>query len=139
MGGRKMQEALRQLREEWKQTDQGGLPNHGLWKRFDQACNRAHKVVETWLDKVRAESAEHRAHRLALIDELKAWATAHAAGPDWKAVNRALYQFSDRWREAGIFWGVGRGSSVCSLVLHKIGINRINPMDFDLEPSEWLK
>ncbi len=101
MGGRKMQEALRQLREEWKQTDQGGLPNHGLWKRFDQACNRAHKVVESWLDKVRAESAEHRAQRLALIEELKAWAAAHAAGPDWKAVNRALYQFSDRWREAG--------------------------------------
>ena len=101
MGGRKMQETLRQLREEWKQTDQGGLPNHGLWKRFDQACNRAHKVVETWLDKVRAETAEHRAHRLALIEELKTWAAAHAAGPDWKAVNRALYQFSDRWREAG--------------------------------------
>jgi hypothetical protein len=101
MGGRKMQETLRQLREEWKQTDQGGLPNHALWKRFDQACNRAHKVVETWLDKVRAESAEHRAHRLALIDELKTWAAAHAAGPDWKAINRALYQFSDRWREAG--------------------------------------
>ncbi|MFM2238719.1 MAG: hypothetical protein RJA69_93 [Pseudomonadota bacterium] len=101
VGGRKMQEALRQLREEWKQTDQGGLPNHGLWKRFDQACNRAHKVVEGWLDKVRAESAEHRAQRLALIEELKAWAAAHAAGPDWKAVNRALYQFSDRWREAG--------------------------------------
>ncbi|MEY4443887.1 MAG: hypothetical protein RL442_2887, partial [Pseudomonadota bacterium] len=101
MGGRKMQEALRQLREEWKQTDQGGLPNHGLWKRFDQACNRAHKVVESWLDKVRAESAEHRAQRLALIEELKAWAVAHAAGPDWKAVNRALYQFSDRWRDAG--------------------------------------
>ena len=101
MGGRKMQEALRQLREEWKQTDQGGLPNHGLWKRFDQACNRAHKVVETWLDKVRADSAEHRAQRLALIDELKAWAASHAAGPDWKAVNRSLHQFSDRWREAG--------------------------------------
>ena len=101
MGGRKMQEALRQLREEWKQTDQGGLPNHGLWKRFDQACNRAHKVVESWLDKVRAESAEHRAQRLALIEELKAWTVAHAAGPDWKAVNRALYQFSDRWRDAG--------------------------------------
>ena len=101
MGGRKMQETLRQLREEWKQTDQGGLPNHALWKRFDQACNRAHKVVESWLDKVRAESAEHRAHRLALIDELKAWAVAHAAGPDWKAVSRALHQFSDRWREAG--------------------------------------
>ena len=101
MGGRKMQETLRQLREQWKQTDQGGLPNHGLWKRFDQACNRAHKVVEEWLEKVRAETAEHRAHRLALIEELKAWTAQHAAGPDWKAVNRQLHQFADRWRDSG--------------------------------------
>jgi ATP-dependent RNA helicase SUPV3L1/SUV3 len=101
MGGRKMQETLRQLREQWKQTDQGGLPNHGLWKRFDQACNRAHKVVEAWLEKVRAETAEHRAQRLALIEELKAWAAQHAAGPDWKAVNRQLHQFADRWRDSG--------------------------------------
>jgi ATP-dependent RNA helicase SUPV3L1/SUV3 len=101
MGGRKMQETLRQLREQWKQTDQGGLPNHALWKRFDQACNRAHKVVEEWLEKVRAETAEHRAQRLALIEELKAWTTQHAAGPDWKAVNRQLHQFADRWRDSG--------------------------------------
>ena len=101
MGGRKMQETLRQLREQWKQTDQGGLPNHGLWKRFDQACNRAHKVVEEWLEKVRAETAEHRAQRLALIEELKTWAAQHAAGPDWKAVNRQLHQFADRWRDSG--------------------------------------
>jgi len=89
------------LREQWKQTDQGGLPNHGLWKRFDQACNRAHKVVEEWLEKVRAETAEHRAQRLALIEELKTWAAQHAAGPDWKAVNRQLHQFADRWRDSG--------------------------------------
>ena len=101
MGGRKMQEALRQLREQWKQTDQGGLPNHGLWKRFDQACNRAHKVVEAWLEKVRAETAEHRAQRLALIEEVKAWTAEHAAGPDWKGVNRQLHQFADRWRDSG--------------------------------------
>jgi hypothetical protein len=29
IGGRKMQEALRTLREQWKLTDQGGVPNHG--------------------------------------------------------------------------------------------------------------
>jgi len=40
LGGRKMQEALRQLREEWKQADQGGLPNHALWKRFDAVQQR---------------------------------------------------------------------------------------------------
>jgi hypothetical protein len=101
MGGRKMQEALRQLREQWKQTDQGGLPNHGLWKRFDRACNQAHKMVEQWLEKVRADAAAHKAQRQALIEELQAWAQAHAQGPDWKAVARQLQQFENRWRDAG--------------------------------------
>jgi hypothetical protein len=60
MGGRKLQEAIRKLREEWKTADQGGPPNHALWKRFDRACNAAHKFVDAWLDQVRAESAQHR-------------------------------------------------------------------------------
>ena len=103
IGGRKMQESLRALREQWKQTDQGGVPNHGLWKRFDEACNEAHKVVEAWLDKIKAESAEHRAHRLALIEEVRAWAAANttALDDDWKGFSRLLHQFADRWREAG--------------------------------------
>src|SRR3990167_3207563 len=101
LGGRKMQETLRQLRDQWKQADQGGTPNHGLWKKFDEACNAAHKVVEAWLDKIRTETAEHKAQRLALIEEVKAWAQEHAASGDWKAVNRALHQFGDRWRESG--------------------------------------
>ena len=103
IGGRKMQETLRSLREQWKQTDQGGAPNHSMWKRFDEACNEAHKVVEAWLDKVRAESAEHKAQRLALIEEVHAWAEANqtALDDDWKGFNRILHQFGDRWREAG--------------------------------------
>ncbi|WP_354005146.1 DUF349 domain-containing protein [Ramlibacter cellulosilyticus] len=102
-GGRKMQETLRSLREQWKQVDQGGPPNHALWKRFDEACNEAYKVVQEWLDKVKTEAAEHRAARVGLIEEVKAWAAAHADAPngDWKSFNRALHQFSDRWREAG--------------------------------------
>lgn len=101
LGGRKMQETLRTLREQWKQADQGGAPNHGLWKKFDEACNAAHKVVEAWLEKIRTEAAEHKAQRLALIEEVKAWAQEHAASGDWKAINRALHQFGDRWREGG--------------------------------------
>ena len=103
IGGRKMQETLRNLREQWKQTDQGGAPNHSMWKRFDEACNEAHKVVEAWLDKVRAESAEHKAQRLALIEEVNAWAAANqtALDDDWKGFNRILHQFGDRWRDAG--------------------------------------
>lgn len=103
MGGRKIQDALRQLREQWKLTDQGGAPNHALWKRFDEACNEAHKVVEVWLDKIKAETAANRAQRLALIEELKAWAEANrtALDDDWKGFNRVLFQFSDRWRDSG--------------------------------------
>lgn len=103
IGGRKMQDQLRGLREQWKLTDQGGVPNHALWKRFDEACNEAHKVVEAWLEKMKTESAEHRAQRLALIDELNAWAEANrvALDDDWKGFSRVLHQFGERWREAG--------------------------------------
>lgn len=102
-GGRKMQEMLRALRDQWKQVDQGGPPNHALWKRFDEACNEAYKVVQEWLDKVKSEAAEHRTARLALIEEVRAWAAARPAPEhgDWKAFNRAIHQFADRWREAG--------------------------------------
>lgn len=103
LGGRKMQESLRELREQWKQTDQGGVPNHALWKRFDEACNQAYKVVEAWLDKIKTEAAEHKSRRLALIEELKTWAAAQAAQAqhDWKAFNRELHHYAERWREAG--------------------------------------
>ena len=101
MGGRKMQENLRQLRESWKQTDQGGLPNHALWKRFDAACNEAYKTVQTWLDQIKQESAAHRAQRVALMEEVKAWTVDNAENKDWRNHLRALHQFGERWRNAG--------------------------------------
>ena len=101
LGGRKMQETLRSLRDQWKTTDQGGLPNHGLWKRFDEACTSAHKQVEAWLIQVRQQADAHKAQRLAIIDELKAWTAAHAENTDWKTQIRELHAFSERWRGAG--------------------------------------
>jgi ATP-dependent RNA helicase SUPV3L1/SUV3 len=101
LGGRKMQETLRGLREQWKTTDQGGQPNHALWKRFDEACNEAHKVVEAWLTQVRQQADAHKAQRLATIEELKAWTEAHADSSDWKKQIRELHGFSERWRQAG--------------------------------------
>lgn len=101
MGGRKMQEVLRALRESWKQADHGGAPNHALWKRFDEACNQAHKVVEEWLGKLKAESAAHKAQRMALIQEVQAWAQASKDNTDWKAHARELHRFAETWRNAG--------------------------------------
>jgi len=103
LGGRKMQDTLRQMREQWKQTDQGGVPNHALWKRFDEACNEAYKVVEAWLDKVKTDAVAHKAQRMVLLDEVKAWAAENvtAKDGDWKGFSRILHQFGDRWRDAG--------------------------------------
>ncbi|MEG2045254.1 MAG: DUF349 domain-containing protein [Comamonas sp.] len=101
LGGRKVQETLRQLREQWKQLDQGAVPNHSLWKQFDEACNTAYKVVEGWLDKLRTESAQHKASRTTLIEELRAWGQSVKDSKDWKGMARSLRQFAERWREGG--------------------------------------
>lgn len=101
LGGRKMQETLRQLREQWKVTDQGGVPNHALWKKFDEACTEAHKSVEAWLAQLRQQNEANRAQRLGLIDELKAWTAAHASSTDWKQQLRDLHAFAERWRQSG--------------------------------------
>ena len=101
LGGRKLQETLRGLRDQWKTTDQGGQPNHALWKRFDEACTEVHKQVEAWLAQVRQQAEATRAQRMGIIEELKAWMAAHAESTDWKAQLRELHGFSERWREAG--------------------------------------
>jgi ATP-dependent RNA helicase SUPV3L1/SUV3 len=105
LGGRKMQETLRAMRDQWKQTDQGGPANHALWKRFDDACNAAHVVVEAWIEKVKAENAIHRAERLNLMAEVTAWGGSTVADlaskGDWKAISRGLNQFADRWQNLG--------------------------------------
>lgn len=54
-------------------------------------------------------------------------------------VLKHLIWMTDILRKRGIFWGVGRGSSVSSYILYLIGINRINPMQFDLDIKEFLK
>lgn len=101
LGGRKQQEALRAMREQWKTSDQGGTPNHALWKRFDEACNEAHKVVEAWLEKTREQADAVKAQRRVLIDEITAWTEANKGNTDWKHHIRSLNGFVARWREAG--------------------------------------
>ena len=45
----------------------------------------------------------------------------------------------DRWRERGVVWGVGRGSSVASYCLFLIGVHRINALRYNLDIREFLK
>jgi DNA polymerase III alpha subunit len=38
-----------------------------------------------------------------------------------------------------VIWGVGRGSSVASYVLYKLGVHRINSMFYELDVEEFLR
>ena len=100
-GGRKMQEQLRSFREQWKQTDQGGPPNHALWKRFDEACNEAYKVVEAWLETVKEQTDAVKAQRQLLIDEVTIWAGENRTSTDWKMHIRSLNGFVEKWQNGG--------------------------------------
>ena len=45
----------------------------------------------------------------------------------------------DTMKENNVIWGVGRGSSVSSYVLYKLGIHRIDSMYYNLEVNEFLR
>ena len=52
---------------------------------------------------------------------------------------RYLKYLVDTMRENNIIWGVGRGSSVSSYVLYKMGVHRIDSLYYDLAVEEFLR
>lgn len=53
-------------------------------------------------------------------------------------IRHLMYMVVD-FRERGVVWGVGRGSSCSSLVLYLIGLNRVDPVKYDIPLSEFLR
>lgn len=45
----------------------------------------------------------------------------------------------DVMRDNRIIWGVGRGSSVSSFVLYKLGVHRVNSLYYNLDIGEFLR
>jgi DNA polymerase III alpha subunit len=52
---------------------------------------------------------------------------------------RYLKYLVDVMTQNQIIWGVGRGSSVSSYVLYKLGVHRVDSMFYDLSPDEFLR
>jgi DNA polymerase III alpha subunit len=52
---------------------------------------------------------------------------------------RYLKYLVDLMTEHKLIWGVGRGSSVSSYVLYKLGVHRIDSLFYELDPSEFLR
>jgi hypothetical protein len=58
---------------------------------------------------------------------------------DLFALLRFLKYLVDTMTDNHVIWGVGRGSSVASYVLYKLGVHRIDSMFYDLDPHEFLR
>lgn len=52
---------------------------------------------------------------------------------------RYLKYLVDVMRDHGVIWGVGRGSSVASYVLYKLGVHRIDSLYYNLDITEFLR
>lgn len=61
------------------------------------------------------------------------------AARDLLPLLKYLKYLVDTMTNAGIVWGVGRGSSTASFVLYKIGVHRINSIEYDLPIEEFFK
>lgn len=56
-----------------------------------------------------------------------------------ETVLRLMIFLVDHFKENGVVWGVGRGSSTASYCLYLIGINRVNSLQYDLDIKEFFK
>ena len=52
---------------------------------------------------------------------------------------RYLKYLVDVMKSKDIIWGVGRGSSVASFVLYKLGVHRIDSLHYNLDVAEFLR
>lgn len=52
---------------------------------------------------------------------------------------RYMKYLVDVMQQHKIIWGVGRGSSVASYVLYKLGVHRIDSLYYDLDLNEFLR
>jgi DNA polymerase III alpha subunit len=52
---------------------------------------------------------------------------------------RCLLYVTHRFKEDGVLWGVGRGSSCASLIMYLLGINKVDPVKYNIPAEEFFK
>lgn len=52
---------------------------------------------------------------------------------------RCLLYITHKFREENIVWGVGRGSSCASLILFLLEINKVDPVKYNIDQTEFFK
>lgn len=113
--------AQQQTREQWDHRCQANWHMPEEYKQLDIAAHV--------LDLCRTDAELQRCgHELMLFQER-----------DLFNLLRYLKYLVDVMRDNQLIWGVGRGSSVASYVLYKLGVHRIDSMFYELDPAEFLR
>ena len=95
---------VQKLRSEWKALDQqyAGVPK-ALWKRFDDACEKAYAPVAKHFAELAAQRKEARKQREEFIAAAAAHAPTLLGEPcDWRAIERWLRDTDQAWREGDL-------------------------------------
>ena len=86
-------------------------------------------VKKYLLDKCQTQEERNRVEQEYILFEQK----------NFIRVLQFLIYFVNTLRKNNVVWGVGRGSSVASFCLFLIGIHKINPLQYDLNITEFLR
>lgn len=107
-------------------------------EEFDHRCQNNWFMPQKYKD---MDIAEHVLSLCATDAELQRCGTELLLFQERDLFNllRYLVYLVDTMRENRLIWGVGRGSSVASYVLYKLGVHQIDSMYYELDPAEFLR
>jgi len=86
--------------------------------------------IQDWLYQ-RCPTSEIRQR---VVEELRLFAKY-----DMIPMLKTMKYIVDTLRANNVVWGVGRGSSVASYVLHVIGVHKIDPIKYNIPIEEFFK
>jgi DNA polymerase III alpha subunit len=107
-------------------------------EEFDHRCQNTWHMPQKYKD---LDIAEHVLSLCASDSELQRCGAELLLFQERDLFNllRYLVYLVDIMQENNLIWGVGRGSSVASYVLYKLGVHRIDSLFYDLDPGEFLR
>ena len=107
-------------------------------EEFDHRCQNTWHMPQKYKD---LDVAEHVLSLCASDAELQRCGAELLLFQERDLFNllRYLVYLVDTMQENNLIWGVGRGSSVASYVLYKLGVHRIDSIFYDLDPGEFLR
>jgi hypothetical protein len=92
---------IRRLRDDWRTLSRGGgeepTPE---WQAFEEAAERAYEPCREHFARQAEQRKENQAKREALLERLATFAAAQEGEqPDWREVQRAVFESRREWRE----------------------------------------